>query len=390
MANSSSLHELTVERIVPNGFGIGFADGLTVFVALAAPGDRVRVRETQRKGRIVFAEIVEILEPSARRIVPRCEYAGICGGCDFQHLTYTAQLDAKVGIVRDCLKRIGKLEAPEIEIIPSPVEFGYRSRAKWHLDTQRRRIGYFKRGSHDVIDVRECPILTPELQSKLTEIREYVAWEEFITDHAEIEAASSAGEVSVYSNDLLEPTHELDFFAAGERYSFDARSFFQGNQSMIEKLIELSIGGLSGSLAIDLYCGAGLFTLPLARRFTRVTGVESGSRAVGSARKNIERAILTNAEIFGSKVGDWLGANEAEVGPVDLVLLDPPRTGTERGVVESIARIRPHTISYVSCEPSTLARDLRVFIDRGFTVESITALDLFPQTHHVETVVRLA
>ncbi len=390
MANSSSLHELTVERIVPNGFGIGFADGLTVFVALAAPGDRVRVRETQRKGRIVFAEIVEILEPSARRIVPRCEYAGICGGCDFQHLTYTAQLDAKVAIVRDCLKRIGKLEAPEIEIIPSPVEFGYRSRAKWHTDTRRRRIGYFKRGSHDVIDVRECPILTPELQSKLTVIREYVAWEEFITDHAEIEAASSAGEVSVYSNDLLEPTQELDFFAAGERYSFDARSFFQGNQSMIEKLIELSIGGLSGSLAIDLYCGAGLFTLPLARRFTRVTGVESGSRAVGSARKNIERAILTNAEIFGSKVGDWLGANEAEVGTVDLVLLDPPRTGTERGVVESIARIRPHTISYVSCEPSTLARDLRVFIDRGFTVESITALDLFPQTHHVETVVRLA
>lgn len=390
MANSSSLHELTVERIVPNGFGIGFADGLTFFVALAAPGDRVRVRETQRKGRIVFAEIVDVLEPSAQRIAPPCEYAGVCGGCDFQHMTYAAQLDAKVAIVRDCLKRIGKIDVPEITIIPSPTEFGYRSRAKWHLDTQRRRIGYFKRGSHDVIDVRKCPILTPELQSKLTDIRENVAWEEFVTDHAEIEAASSAGHVSVYSNDLLEPTHELDFFAAGERYSFDARSFFQGNQSMIEKLVELAIGDDSGSLALDLYCGVGLFTLPLARRFGRVTGVESGSRAIGSARKNLEHANLTNAEFVDAKVGDWLAANEAEAGPVDLILLDPPRSGTEKGVIESIARIRPKLISYVSCEPSTLARDLRVLIDHGFGIDSITALDLFPQTHHVETIVRLS
>lgn len=390
MAISSTVHELTVERIVPNGFGIGFADGLTFFVALAAPGDRVRVRETQRKGRIVFAEIVEIFEPSAQRIVPRCEYAGICGGCDFQHLIYMAQLDAKVAIVRDCLKRIGKLEAADIAIVPSALEFGYRSRAKWHLDTQRRRVGYFKRGSHDVIDVRECPILTPELQSKLRDIRENVDWEEFITDHAEIEAASSAGEVSVYSSDLLEPTHELDFFAAGERYSFDARSFFQGNQSMIDKLIELAIGDDSGAVALDLYCGVGLFTLPLARRFERVTGVESGSRAVGSARKNVEHANLTNAEFVDAKVGDWLTANETEVGSVDLVLLDPPRAGTEKGVVESIARIRPRSISYVSCEPSTLARDIRVLIDQGFGVDSITALDLFPQTHHVETIVRLS
>lgn len=382
--------EVAIERIVPNGFGIGFADNMTLFVSLAAAGDRLRVRVNQVKGRIAFAEIAEILDASPDRVSSRCEYFGRCGGCDFQHLKYEAQLGAKVGILRDSLKRIGKIDYADISIVPSPFEFGYRSRAQWHADTRRRMFGYFKRGSHEIIDIKGCPILTPELESSLAEIRNEIEWDSFWAESIEIEAASSSGQVSVYSEELVEPTLELDFRNGEDRYTYDARSFFQGNQFLIEPLIEAAVGELKGAFALDLYCGVGLFTLPLARRFERVVGVESGQRAVALARKNLENAKLKNAEIFDEQVGRWLTGNEADLTGVDLVLLDPPRSGTEKETVETLIRIAPAAISYVSCEPSTLARDLRILVDNGYELRSIKAFDLFPQTHHVETVVILS
>jgi len=381
--------EVTVERIVPNGYGIAFAENRTVFVALAAPGDRVRVRLDQVKGRTAFGEIVEILEPSAQRVEPRCGYFGRCGGCDFQHLGYEHQLAAKVGIIRDCLKRIGKIETGEIPIVSSPNEFGYRSRARWHANTRRGEVGYFKRGSNSIVEVESCPILVPELESCLGEIRRDADWNSFWAESVEVDAAASSGVVSVFSEELIEPTRELDFHNGVDRYTFDARSFFQGNQSLIGRMVDLAVEGVGGDVALDLYCGVGLFTLPLARRFGRVVGVESGRRAVDSAKKNLAAANLGNAEIFAEGVGSWLAANEREFANADLVLLDPPRSGTERGAVESIGRMRPRRIVYVACEPSTLARDLRKLIDAGYSIDSITALDLFPQTHHVETIVKL-
>ncbi len=382
--------DVTIERIVPNGFGIGFADGTTFFVPLAAAGDCLRVRVSQLKGRTVFAEILKVLEPSPDRIEPRCEYFGRCGGCDFQQLDYEAQLRAKTGIVADSLKRIGKIEWPEIPIVPSPNQFGYRSRAQWHANTRRRSLGYYKRGSHEIIEVKNCAVLTAELETTLADLRNDIEWGGFWAQRVEIEASASAGRVSVFTEELMEPTLELDFHTSENRYAYDARSFFQGNQSLIEPLIAAAIGDAAGRFALDLYCGVGLFTLPLARRFERVSGVEAGERAVSFALKNLKDAGLTNAGVFDEQVGRWLVANEGELKDVDLVLLDPPRSGTERETIDALARVAPKAISYVSCEPSTLARDLRILVDRGFVVESIIAFDLFPQTHHVETVVRLA
>lgn len=381
--------EVSVERIVPNGYGIAFAENLTVFVALAAPGDRLRVRLDQVKGRTAFAEIVEIIESSPQRVGPRCAYFGRCGGCDFQHLGYEHQLAAKIGIVRDCLKRIGKIEFGDIPIVPSPNEFGYRSRARWHADTRRGEVGYFKRGSNSIVEVESCPILVPELESCLGEIRRDADWNSFWAQNVELDAAASSGAVSVFSEELIEPTRELDFHNGADRYTYDARSFFQGNQSLIGPMVDLATDGAGGDVALDLYCGVGLFTLPLARRFRRVVGVESGQRAVDSAKKNLAAANLANAEVFADGVANWLAAHEREFANADLVLLDPPRSGTERGVVESLGRMRPRSIVYVACEPSTLARDLRSLVDAGYSVDTITALDLFPQTHHVETIVKL-
>jgi tRNA/tmRNA/rRNA uracil-C5-methylase (TrmA/RlmC/RlmD family) len=382
--------DVTIEKIVPNGYGLGFAEGLTIFVSLAAIGDVARVRLDLVKGKIAFAEIVEIVKPSSERTDPPCVYFGTCGGCDFQQMNYPAQLEAKVGIIRDCLTRIGKIEyKKEIEIIGSPKPYNYRARAQWHADTRRRKLGYFKRNSHEIIDVETCPILTPELQNTLTGLRENIAWESFWSGIAQIDAANSGEQISVYSSEIVEPTREISFPARGEKYFYNAQSFFQGNPFLIEQLIETAIKGAGGETALDLYCGAGLFTLPLARNFRNVIGIEGNGKATEFARKNLENAGLENGRIHTENVDEWLAENADSFHGIDFVLLDPPRAGTLNTTIKNLLQILPKQISYVSCEPSLLARDLRVLCESKYEIESITALDLFPQTHHVETVVRL-
>jgi 23S rRNA (uracil1939-C5)-methyltransferase len=272
----------------------------------------------------------------------------------------------------------------------------------------RRRIGYFRRTSHDVIDVESCPIITDELQETLTGLRADLDWQNLWSERVEIEAANSGAQVSLYSSEIVEPTAEISFQLDENRYFYNAQSFFQGNLFLIDALVETALKGAEGKLALDLYCGVGLFTLPLARKFEKVFGVEANEKAIESARKNLEHARLESAEVFADSVGDWLAerffvsrlqaefsgredspSRDGSQNAVDFILLDPPRAGTEKAVIENLLKIRPKEISYVSCEPSTLARDLRLLCESVYEIRSITALDLFPQTHHVETVVRL-
>lgn len=380
--------DVVVEKIVPNGYGIAFAENLTIFVPLAAAGDSLRVRIYQTKNKTAFAEIVGILKPSDLRIDAPCEYFGRCGGCDFQQMNYENQLAAKVAIIKDCLTRIGKINYEnEIEIIASPKPFGYRARAQWHVDARRKKIGYFQRNSHKVIDVEHCPILTEDLQNTLSDLRENLEWENFWSEKIVIEAAGANGRVSIYCDEMLEPTKEIFYETSDAKYFYSAKSFFQGNPFLIEKLIEFAAKNASGKTALDLYCGVGLFTLPLARNFEKVTGIEANADAIDFAEKSAANARIENAEFHAESVGDFLKENEFT--DIDFVLLDPPRSGAEKQIIETIIKINPSEISYVSCEPSVLARDLRMLIDAGFVIESITALDLFPQTHHIETVVRL-
>ena len=372
---------------MPNGFGLAFAEKLTLFVPLSAAGDELNVQIVKTQGRTAFAEIIEILKPSGDRVVPECVYFGTCGGCDFQHLNYGAQLDAKIAILRDCLERIGKIDyTGEIAVVPSPQEYNYRSRAGWHLDAGNKKIGYYKRRSHEVVDARVCPILVPELEKKLGELRRNINWNDFAGKRPLIEAAAASGRVSVYSPEILEPTTEICFQTVGERYFYDAAGFFQANNLLVEKLVAAATDGAGGEFALDLYCGVGLFTLPLARKFAQVFGVEENARAVELAEKNVEQARLENVRFFDCGVGDFL-TNDSDA--IDFVLLDPPRSGTENETIEKLIRLKPLEISYVACEPSMLARDLRKLLEADYSINSITALDLFPQTHHVETVVRL-
>jgi 23S rRNA (uracil1939-C5)-methyltransferase len=420
--------EVIIERILPGGLGLAHAEGKTVMVALAAPGDRVRVRVERQKGTVCFASIVEIIEASPHRVEPPCPYFGRCGGCDFQQMTYQAQLDAKVEMIKDCLHRIGKLESiPAFQITPAPNEWRYRSRAQWQYDAERKLLGYYESGSRYVCDVVECAVLVPELQRELALLRQQMADDSLPEDARYFRAVIGDDGVAV-SPGVRSPTVREGTVAnmrrtiGDETYTLNAESFFQTNEDLLSELIDAAIGDASGNTAVELYSGVGLFTLPLARRFNRVIAVEENRDAAHFARQNLANASLTNTKIETADVARWLdvecggrvpmyrerrfgsdrrpgkqrgnkahGQSAVAAGAlqIDFLLLDPPRTGAESRVVDGILQIAPKRICYVSCDPATLARDLRKIIAGGYSLDSLAAFDMFPQTHHVETIVNL-
>lgn len=383
--------DVRVERILPGGVGLAHAEGQTLFVSLAAPGDLARVRVESTKGRAAFASIVEVLEPSGVRAEPPCPYFGRCGGCDFQQLTYEAQLAAKADIIRDSLRRVAHTEPPsEIEVVPSPEVWRYRSRARWQHDALRRHLGYYERGSHRVCDVAECPVAAPPVAERLARLRGMMS-EGTLPPAAEFEAVAGDGGVALEPPVEPEDGREQVRRINGETYRFDAGCFFQINHALLEPLVAEGLRGTAegGETALDLYSGVGLFTLPLARRFRRVVAVEGNPASAAYARRNLADASLTNARVKNSAVGDWLSHNASAPGRADFVLLDPPRGGAEPEAVRGIINLKPEHISYVSCDPATLARDLRRLLDAGYRLDSLRAFDMFPQTHHVETVVHL-
>ena len=418
--------EVTIERMLPGGMGLAHADERTVMVPLAAPGDRLRIKIERTKGNVDFASIQEVLEPSPVRVEPPCPYFGRCGGCDFQQLNYQAQLDAKVEMVRDCLRRIGGIEnPPDFQVTPAPNQWQYRSRAQWQYDSIRKRLGYFEAGSRRVCDVAECAVLTPPLQETLQDLRRRMLDGSLPEDVRDFRAIVGDEDVSLAppldSQAVVDVTRSI----YGEVYSLNAESFFQTNADLLPPLIEAALGEAGGETAIELYSGVGLFTLPLARRFTDLISVESNEAAERFARKNLANAGLANAIIENEDVADWLEnldcANSSQVGKgglppptpnlkelrgqatlpylrgtsgdlqrIDFLLLDPPRTGAESRVINAILKLRPKRICYVSCDPATLARDLKKLIAGGYTLDSLAAFDMFSQTHHIETVVHLS
>ena len=377
--------EVEIERILPGGYGLAHSAGHTVFVSLAAPGDRLRVRVDRQQGNILFASIEEILVASPDRIEPPCPYFGRCGGCDFQQLTYEKQLVTKAEIIRDCLHRIARVpDIPDFVVTPSPRDWRYRMRATWQIDREQRTIGYYERGSRRVCDVADCAVLVKELEDTLERVRA-TDWREFPPDLKHLDVVVGENGVSLAPPFAEFETRELTLTIGGESYGYNADAFFQTNASLLGPLVEFALQDASGDVALDLYCGVGLFTLPLSRRFAEVIGVEANPVAARFARRNLERAGLSNARIINTSVADWIKRTSV----ADFVLLDPPRAGAESVVIKGILDFGAPRISYVSCDPATLARDLKKLIAGGYVIESMRAFDLFPQTHHVETVVRL-
>lgn len=395
--------EVTTERLAYGGDAVARHDGLTIFIGLAAPAERLRVRIVERRKNFARAVIESIIEPSSVRRAPLCAYFGECGGCQLQHLNYTAQLEAKAGFIRDALTRIGKIDWPhEIPVLHAS-EIGYRVRAQIKVETgkslssQPVRIGFNRLASNAVCDVASCPVLVPELDAALARLRELAsesanAGRFDLARLREIEMAAGDNGIAFAPAIAGLPSGTLARTVNNLTYYFSPATFFQGNALLFEMLIGEALDDYAGRVAIDLYAGVGLFTLPLARRFSHVISVESNREAAQFARQNIAANETVNVEFRQTRVEQWLNdfttQRTSEPEPVDLLLLDPPRAGAAEAL-DAIIALKPARIVYVSCDPTTMARDLRRLLDNGYTLDRVTGVDLFPQTYHIETVAHL-
>lgn len=357
-----------------------------VFVPLAAPGDRVRVRIVQSRKRFARAEIAELLEPGPDRALPPCPWFGRCGGCSWQHLAYPAQLVAKAAIVGDALERIGRFHLEgAVEITPSPAPLGYRVRTR--LLQQGDALGYRMRRSHDVVSIDACPVLDPRLQPVLGAVREDPG------DSGEREWEAAVGsDGTVRMQRVDRPGGAVDLRIGPDLLRVSHGSFAQANGLLVEDLVRAALQqgdprGTGSVSCVELHAGAGSFTLGLARRFDQVWAVESNAGAVRDLRFNLARAGCENVRVVEGSVEKALPSSG--VHAPDLLLLDPPRSGIGEEAHAAIVEMAPARIVYVSCDPATLARDLARLRDDGYHLLHVEAFDLFPQTPHVECLATL-
>jgi 23S rRNA (uracil1939-C5)-methyltransferase len=374
---------LLIEGLAAGGDGVAHApDGRVVFVPFTAPGDRVRVVIGLRRARFMKGEVIELLEAGPGRTDPLCPVFGVCGGCDWQHLAYETQLEAKRAILRDAIERIAHLPVPErFSFRPSPSPYAYRSRAR--VSAERGRVGFKRRRSHAVCATARCPVLVPALDEPLARLAAEPPQE---TGEWEL-SAGSGGSSCVARLPVRDSGAWVDLDVLGERLRVSAGSFLQANEALREPLAS-AVGEAAGygALCLELFAGAGLFTLPLARRFERLVAVESNPGAVADLEENLAAAGLGEIEIVAQAVEEaFEGGALASLRP-DAVVLDPPRSGLEPAAREGLPRLAAPRVVYVSCDPATLARDVAVLADRGYELVALEGFDLFPQTAHVEAV----
>ena len=360
------------------GEALGRHAGKAVFVTGGLPGEVVRIAVEEDRARFARGRVVEVIEPSPDRITPRCPHFGFdsaaCGGCQWQHLDYAAQLRYKTAIVREQLQRLGGVPDPPVpDIIPSPAIWQYRNHAQFHF-TADGQPGFQTARSHRVVAIGECHVLEPPLAEWLMSNRR---------------AAGQPDRVSVRYGTLRadRPSGASAFQIKDATLRVSAESFFQANTSLIETLIDQVLAKCDPQPAdtiLDAYCGVGLFSRFLAPRARRVIGVESSASAVDDFRVNL--AAFDQVEVHHGLVEEVL-AQLAE--PLHAAVLDPPRSGCGPRVIEAVVAREIERVVVVSCDPATLARDVRQLIDGGYELIEAQPIDLFPHTYHIETVALL-
>lgn len=422
--------EITIEKLIYGGDGLARVvsgpRAKTIFVPYVLPGERVEATMVEDKPGFGRARLDRVLEVSKQRSTPQCPYFGRCGGCQYQHIGYEDQLCFKAEILKESLRRVAKLEIPiEIQIHASP-PYNYRNRTRFHLRaTPEFAIGYFRHGSRDLLPVRECPISSPIINRALEELWKLGAAQHIPSaiDEVEVFANERDDELlidlyigvserseamrefaqtfarsfpaitgivalsdsrptgkSASTTDLLWGKSTISYRVDAEIYRVSAGAFFQTNRHLLGRMVEVATSGREGKLALDLYSGVGLFALPLARRFERVIAVESSPISADDLRS----LAPGNVKVSGQTTEKYLISSAGKHRP-ELVLADPPRSGLGAVVCREIAKLPAQELVYVSCDPATLARDLKQLASSGFRIVEMHLLDLFPQTFHIET-----
>ena len=401
-----SQENVTLEKYAYGGESFGrLEDNRAVFVPYALPGEHVRIRLVEEKKGYARAELLEVLEPSPKRVEPRCPHFRHCGGCHYQHIPYDLQLEAKADILGDQLLRIGKIENPLIQpIVASPSPWNYRNQAQFHL-TPEGRLGFQGKRSHQVISIQECHLLEstindlwPRLDLEPIPGLDRMILREGADGDALLILESSDPEPVELVVDLpLSVVHSgpggslvlagedhLIIEVASRPFRVSAGAFFQVNTGMAESMVNHILDVLTippGTTLVDAYCGVGLFSAFLAPHVDRLIGIETSPSACDDFVTNLDE--YGNVELYEAKVDEVLPGLDFKP---EMVVVDPPRSGLGRRVMDCILDLAPETLVYISCDPATLSRDARRLIKGGYGLTQITPFDNFPQTFHIETI----
>ena len=412
MAHSATKLDVTIEKLVYGGDGLARVNGQVVLTPFVLPGERATVETFEQKPGLVRSKLIELQASAAERVDARCPYFGRCGGCHYQHAGYEAQLGFKREILAETLRRVGKIEPPEEILVIAAEPWHYRNRAQFHI--QGTELGYREARSNRLCGIEHCPISSPRINQVIATLRKMLRdarWPRFVRS---IEVFTNEEQVQLNVLETERPVARrffdwcsetipgfvpgpLDYVGArhaspgalagptATTYRVSGGSFFQVNRFLIDPIVEAALADASGESALELFAGVGLFSLPLAKQFTKVTAVESGAGALRDLQFNAERARVA-IEAHQSSVDSFLTGTTAAP---DFVLADPPRAGLGKIAVRELLRLKPPSLTIVACDPATLARDLAALIAGGYKLGDLTMVDLFPQTYHIEAIAQL-
>ncbi|MDY4583383.1 MAG: 23S rRNA (uracil(1939)-C(5))-methyltransferase RlmD [Candidatus Faecousia sp.] len=447
MLVKNQIYEALVTDYTAEGQGVAHIEGCAVFLPNAIAGERVRVRIEKAQKTWASGKIVELLEKSPHRVNRECPVAKLCGGCDFWHMDYAEETRLKAERVKTCLNRIGGQQLETVPILAAPTCYGYRNKAQYPVAVKKGRAfaGFFRAGTHEVVENSRCRILPPEADLVKDKVIDYVnqyrvpVYDETthtgLLRHIYVRRGAVSGQVLVclvVNGEKLPKAQELirrletvpgfttlvlsvntgkgnavlgDKFITlhgpgyiedtlcGLTFRLSPRSFYQVNHHQAQRLYETAIaqaGITKQDTVLDLYCGVGTITLAMASAAGKVIGVEVVPQAVEDARDNAKRNGIENAEFFCGDAGQAALQLEREGVRPDVVVVDPPRKGLNADTIEALSRMSPRRIVYVSCDPATLSRDVALLKERGYELKTAQAADLFPRCAHVETVVLLS
>ncbi len=443
MLEKNAVYEALVTDYTAEGQGIAHIEGITVFIPNAIAGERVRVRIEAVRKTWAAGKITELLEKSPHRVNRQCPVAKLCGGCDFWHMDYAEETRLKAARVRDCLNRLAGEKLDEVPILAAPDCRGYRNKAQYPVASKKGRAyaGFFRAGTHDVVENSRCLILPQETDQVKDAVIDHVnqfrvpVYDETahtgLLRHIYVRRGAVSGQILVclavngrtlpHAPELVERLKKIPGFATlvlsvntkkgnavlgdefitlygpgfiedtlcGLNFRLSPRSFYQVNHAQAQRLYQAAIQLADISkedLVLDLYCGVGTITLAMASAAGKVMGVEVVPQAIEDAKDNAVRNGIGNAEFFCGDAGEAALALEAKGIHPDVITVDPPRKGLNADTIEAITRMSPRRLVYVSCDPATLARDLALLKQRGFRVEKAMAADLFPRCSHVESI----
>ena len=396
--NTGDVVKISVDSVAFGGAGVGRAWGMVVFTPYTVAGEEVEVEIGQVRKRFALGKVKRILSPSPHRVSPLCRYFGRCGGCQLQHIAYEHQLEIKEKQVREIFERLGKFPSPPVSrIIPSPRSFNYRGKAEYHIRIKESGVpdvGFMHAAENVIVDIERCEIVEESINIAYSAFREAVL-SGLMTSHGERQTIWSASEREepLIDWDNVDAPPFVMRTVKDRRLLVPYGGFSQVNNALVDVLVDkvIELCALRGlETILDGYCGVGLFSLFLSPDARNIVGMEIDGEAVRCARENLKKGGFPQAAFYKGDIAFLLQERFVKKkAPLDVIVLDPPRGGCSRAVLDAVRKTGVRRLVYVSCNPATQVRDIRCLTDCGFKLRSLQPVDMFPQTAHIEVIALL-